>query len=149
MLAPTLKGAAVMLPPTGGSPVFGSTNGIKPSGYQPGPKGWLEPPQFGLEEFTYTYCSRNNATLALEMTPPEVFVKFVTDTFTFDKPPLGARTTIWKDSYSPLPAASCACVPLPAGSDGPTLCRLGTTHTMGPLCAFAVPGKDRQAAKAL
>src|SRR5579863_3204627 len=49
---PTLNGTAFRLPPTGGSPVEGSTNGMRPSGYQPAPNGWLEPPQFGLEEVT-------------------------------------------------------------------------------------------------
>src|SRR5579864_728690 len=127
-----------MDPPAAGKPVLASTNGIRGSGYQPGGRGWLEPPQFGLEEVTLTYCSRKRARLLFKIVWPLELVRSETETFTLLSPPLGAFTIIWNDSYSPFPAYSWACVPLPAASDGPTRCKLGATQMIG-LWALAIP----------
>src|SRR5438067_8453792 len=108
-------------------------NGIRPSGYDPGPSGRLEPCQSGLEEPTNIYCSRKSARFAWEIVWPEGPVRSATVTLTLVSA-VGALTTIWKDSDSPLAAESCATVPLPAGSDCPTRCRLGAIQTDGP-CA--------------
>ena len=77
--------------------------------------------------------------LLLDIVWPAPLIKSETVTFTFVRPLPGACTPIWNDSYSPFPAYSSAKVPVPAGSDGLTRCRLGMTHTIGPLCALAIP----------
>src|SRR5260370_26262948 len=53
-------------------------------------------------------------------------------TFTFLSPPAGARTTTWKDSYSPRAAQrAISCWP-PAGSSRATRVSEGTAQTTGP-----------------
>src|SRR5207247_71997 len=134
--AAKLNGIPRKCPPTGGAPVSGSRKGIKPSAYHPGPRGRLEPRQSGLEEFTYTYCSRNISTFALEMDWPVGFVRSETVTVTLLRTPLpDALTTIWKDSYSPRAADNCAVVVRLAGSERPTRSRPVATQTLGPFWA--------------
>src|SRR5262249_54912971 len=53
-----IEGTAVNWAPGSGLPVAGWVKGVNPSAYQPGDMGWLEPFQFGLDLFTWTYFSR-------------------------------------------------------------------------------------------
>src|SRR5579859_4493108 len=80
--------------------------------------------------------------LLLDIVWPAPLARSETVTFTLLRPPLGAFTMIWNDSYSPFPAYSWASVPPPAASEGPTRCRLGAVHTIGPLCALAIPARN-------